>query len=256
MKIWKICIFFLITTQWCQAQFYNKEVASEIGVESKGELIALKGLISNKTQINTSIRYKFSVIFPSDQDASSVDKEETEGRLVIAPGEKLEVLSKSIPAIEDQKIIILFLVYDLDDKLIGKDRKVMLGGEIIEEDLNVRVVRAPNNTDVSTSKGDGIVLKGIVIEDTKTKPGSDFYKAYYSNYLSKNINGSSIVTIKEVLALGRNTKIEVLVADTKVFEFFVRPSSEYLNQMAAISLNQTVRQLDLNFKNQNTVQRY
>ena len=94
------------------------------------------------------------------------------------------------------------------------------------------------------------------MEDTKTKPGSDFYKEFYSNYLSKNINGEEIVTIKEVLALGRNTKIEVYVAEKKVFEFFIRPASEYLKQMSQYSIMQVMRQLDFNNKNQNTVQRY
>jgi len=50
-------------------------------------------------------------------------------------------------------------------------------------------------------------------------------------YTVNNINANKIVKIKEVLALGRNTKIEVLVGEKKVFEFFVRPSIDYLTKV-------------------------
>ena len=85
--------------------------------------------------------------------------------------------------------------------------------------------------DVSSTKEDGVEIKGLVLEETKTKPGRDFYKLFYNLYTVNNINANKIVKIKEVLALGRNTKIEVLVGEKKVFEFFVRPSIDYLTKV-------------------------
>ncbi|MCC4212817.1 curli production assembly/transport protein CsgE [Leeuwenhoekiella parthenopeia] len=218
-------------------------------------MFIFKGLISNKTPINTSIQYKFSIIYPQSGN-DELEKEETEGRLVLDPNERLEVLSETIQGGEDLNTIILFLIYDTDGNLVGKDRKVIKNGVIAEDDTTVTVIQPNANADVAKSKEDGLVLRGIVVEDTKTKPGSDFYKEFYSNYLSKNINGEEIVTIKEVLALGRNTKMEVFVAEKKVFEFFIRPAAEYLKQMAQYSILQVMRQLEFNNKNQNTVQRY
>ena len=152
--------------------------------------------------------------------------------------------------------IILFLIYDTEDNIVGKARLVFEGGELVEDDTKVNVIQRQNNLDVQASKADGISLTGIVVEDTKTKPESDFYKEFYSDYLSKNINGKFIVTIKEVLAIGRNTKIEVLVANTKVLEFIVRPSMAYLREMKNYAILRVIKQLELMNKNQNTVQHY
>jgi len=77
-----------------------------------------------------------------------------------------------------------------------------------------------------------VVLRGIVIEETKTKPGRDFYTLFYSDYLKYNINGEQVVKIKESLSLANNTKIEVIAGDTKVLEFFVRPQPDYLKTLA------------------------
>ena len=88
-----------------------------------------------------------------------------------------------------------------------------------------------NSKDVSVAVKDGLELRGIIVEDTKTKPGREFYRLFYSLYTKNNINGNEVVKIKEVLALGRNTKIEVIVGDDIVFSFFVRPSMEYLTQI-------------------------
>lgn len=239
-----------------QSQIYNTDIEASIIVSEVNQLVELKAFAKNKTQINSSVRYVFSIIYPQTEN-DALQKDVFEERLVLNPEEKKEILNKAVDFKSKKEVIVLFLIYDTDDKIVGKDRLVFKNGELDENQIQtVTITKQQFNMDVETTANDGLLLKGIVIEDTKTKPGSDFYKTYYSNYLSKNINGSSIVTIKEVLAIGRNTKIEVLVADTKVFEFFVRPSTDYLNQMAAISLTQTVRQLELNFKNQNTVQRY
>ena len=208
----------LLVTTVVNGQFYNKEVSGEIDLTEENQMFVFKGLISNKTPINTSIQYKFSIIYPQSGD-DELQKEETEGRLVLDPNERIEVLSESIQADENLNVIILFLVYDTDGNLVGKDRKVIKNGLFVGDETPVSVIQPDSNLDVAKSKEDGLVLKGIVVEDTKTKPGSDFYKEFYSNYLSKNINGEEIVTIKEVLALGRNTKIEVYVAEKKVFEF-------------------------------------
>ncbi|PHR88184.1 MAG: hypothetical protein COA80_18225 [Leeuwenhoekiella sp.] len=250
-----IFLLILLATGVVKGQFYNKEVSGEIDLAEENQMLVFKGLISNKTPINTSIQYKFSIIYPQSGD-DELQKEETEGRIVLNPNERLEVLSESIQANDNLNVIVLFLVYDTDGKLVGKDRKVIKNGVLAEDDTSVTVIKPNSDLDVAKSKEDGLVLRGIVVEDTKTKPGSDFYKEFYSNYLSKNINGEDIVTIKEVLALGRNTKIEVYVAEKRVFEFFIRPASEYLKQMSQYAIMQVMRQLEFNDKNQNTVQRY
>ena len=85
----------------------------------------------------------------------------------------------------------------------------------------------------------------MVIEETKTRPGRDFYQMFYTEYNNKNINGEKIVTIKEELTIGNNTKLEVYVDDKKILEFFVRPQNDYLKAYA----NEAIRRVNIYFQN-------
>lgn len=91
-------------------------------------------------------------------------------------------------------------------------------------------------SDQDDSKKDGVEIVGIVVEDTLTKLGRDFYSIFNNLYVFNEINGSEVVKIKEVFALGRNTKMEVYVGEKKVFNFFMKPQKEYLTKMGDYAL--------------------
>ncbi|MCG2430862.1 curli production assembly/transport protein CsgE [Aequorivita xiaoshiensis] len=221
------------------SQMYNSQIEAEINIQQYGNTYNITGLAVNKTVSNQSLHYTLSVIKNQD-DNSNTSKNDQKGRFVLEIGEKKNLSTTSINVSENQRVIVLLLIYDDKDTPLGMDRKVI---NPTEEDLalqkndSIERERAVNpSPDVSTKPVDGIMIGGIVTEDTKTKPGRDFYKMFDQNYRLNNINGSEIVTIKEVLSLNNNTKIEVLVANEKVLEFFVRPQTEYLKQMADIAV--------------------
>ncbi len=222
----------LIVTYSVNAQIYNSEVEAIINIDNADELTEITGSAFNKTEISQSIHYVLSVIKTSN--TSNRSKNDQKGRLVLQPQEKANLSKTTINTNEKDQIIILLLVYDLDDNIIGKDRIVINKSKTntaqkskLEENFG---------SDIKTSTEDGVVLRGIVVEDTKTKPGRDFYSMFYNTYMANNINGKKIVSVKELLAIGSNTKIEVKVGETVVFEFFVRPRQEYLKSMTDVAI--------------------
>jgi len=228
----KIVFLFLIGTYSLNAQIYNAEVEAIINIDNSGELMEITGSAFNKTEITQSIHYTLSVIRTTND--SNRSKNDQNGRLVLQPLEKANLSKTSINSSDKDQIIILLLVYDLDDNIIGKDRIVMNGN--VSKNSQIKDLKEDSNIDVKASTEDGVVLKGIVVEDTKTKPGRDFYSMFYTTYMANNINGKKIVSIKELLAIGSNTKIEVRVGETMVYEFFVRPSQEYLKAMTDVAI--------------------
>lgn len=227
-----IVFLFLIGTYSLNAQIYNTEVEAIINIDNSGELMEITGSAFNKTEITQSIHYTLSVIRTTNN--SNRSKNDQKGRLVLQPLEKANLSKTSINSSDKDQIIILLLVYDLDDNIIGKDRIVINWKE--SENLQNKDLEEDLNLDVKASTKDGVVLKGIVVEDTKTKPGRDLYSMFYATYMANNINGKKIVSIKEVLAIGSNTKIEVRVGETVVYEFFVRPGQEYLKAMTDVAI--------------------
>jgi hypothetical protein len=235
-----LVLLFLLSTFSLNAQIYNTEVEAKINIDTSGELMEITGSAFNKTEITQSIHYVLSVI--KTTNSSNRSKNDQKGRLILQPLEKENLSKTSINSIEKDQIIILLLVYDLDDNIIGKDRIVI--NEMESHASQNNKSEENYNSDVKSSTEDGVILKGIVVEDTKTKPGRDFYTMFYATYVANNINGKNIVSIKELLAIGSNTKIEVKVGETVVFEFFVRPRQEYLKSMT----DAAIRRVHLHFQ--------
>lgn len=240
------------------SQMYNTKVAAMIDMEQFGDTYIITGSSVNKTAFNQSLRYVLSVIKNGAKD-SIASKDDQSGRFILEIGEKKNLTSTTLNINEEDRVIILLLVYDEEDTPLGMDRLVI---NRTEEDLalekrdSIERRKAINPSPDATYKAsDGIVLRGIVTEDTKTKPGSDFYKMFYALYSSNNINGEEIVTIKEVLSLNNNTKIEIFVANEKVLEFFVRPQNEYLKTMSEVAIKRVYWYLQ-NYKESKNIQKY
>lgn len=261
-KTVKYRIFLLLSlvlfTNLANSQSYNTEVAGKINMEQNADLIKITGSAYNKTQFSKSLRYVMSVIKNDSVDSNS-SKNDQSSRFVLDPAQKTNLSVTTINANDKNRIIILLLIYDEKDKLLGMDRVVLNGtkeDEAQEEiQKNERKEALDISPDTDNKAEDGIVLRGIVAEDTKTKPGSDFYKMFYSLYAANNINGDEIVTIKEVLAINNNTKIEIYVANEKVLEFFVRPQEQYLKSMSEIAIKRVYIFL-LKHKRDKNVKRY
>ena len=241
------------------AQLINNDVEAKIQTNQQNDFTVIKATAFNKTEITKSLIYKF-IVFSKVESVNNISEESSE-RFILSANKKVDLSSITLNLEDKLKTIAVLLIYDLDNKIIGQDR-IVFNDDPEDEAKKKKLLleklkqEQEKSLDVSLEKKDGLELNGIVVEDTKTKPGRDFYKLFYSLYSQNNINGNKVVTIKEILALGRNTKIEVIVGDDKIFSFFVRPSAEYLKQMndyAIISVYKHFKKLE---KESKTIKRY
>ncbi|MAN58493.1 MAG: hypothetical protein CMC08_01505 [Flavobacteriaceae bacterium] len=243
------------------SQRHNENVEGLIDISKGGEGLAkVTGSAFNKTFLTLSLRYVVSII-DHDLVTEEINKEDFEGRFVIEPGVKKNIETQTFEVLDNQKTIVLFLIYDLQDNLIGKDRMVVYGNSdlsTLQSETARGKVEVDNiqSIDVASSVDNLFMSNGIVVEDTKTRPGRDFYAEFYSEFLSKNIDSSELITISEKLALGTNTKIEVLVGSKVIVEFITRPQSSFLKQVAKESVNRVFLYLQSLKNTPNVVQRY
>lgn len=236
-ELFFVLIYSMMFSIICQAQFYNKEVAATINLEVQdNNMLQIAGSAENKTELNKSLRYTLSVIKSGKKEGNS-NKNSQKGRFVLEPNSKKGLSKTTINITAADRTIILLLIYDEKDKIVGKDRKVLNG---VDEEDAVTIVSETNSTnynDVKKSGDDGFILRGMVVEDTKTKAGRDFYDLFYSLYLANNINGEKIIKIQEKLAIANNTQIQVVAGDQILVQFIINPRSQYLKAMAEHSLN-------------------
>ncbi|WP_158447924.1 CsgE family curli-type amyloid fiber assembly protein [Aquimarina longa] len=213
------------------AQYTNTDIVAKIKTKTNTTIASIVGNATNTTEVYKSLRYTISV-FKTDT-ANNVSKNTQEGRFTLEANESKELSKVSIDIDTSSKIVVLLLIYE-EDKIVGKDRIV----------FNDQTTNTPQTTKQSASN-DGIELKGIVVEETKTKPGKDFYELFYASYVLHHIDGNKIVAVVEKLNFGRSTIIQIKIEDTIIHEFIGKPDIEYLEQMSKIG----IRKVYTYFKN-------
>ncbi|AXT53099.1 hypothetical protein D1818_20550 [Aquimarina sp. BL5] len=222
----KLIILFLLVFQFSNGQFTNTQVIAKIKTERIDDIVSVSAEAVNSTEVYKSLKYTFS-IFRTDSN-NKVTKNDQEGRFTLEANEQKNLATTSIGIDESDKIVILLLVYE-EETIVGKDRIAF------NEEANKK------KKEEESTEDDGIELKGIVIEETKTKPGKDFYEFFYNSYTLNRINGSKIVGVYEKLSFGRSTIIQVKIEDKVIHEFLGKPDIEYLEQMSKVAIRRVYK---------------
>ncbi len=252
-----IIIFTLLIGTKSISQSFNEKVEAKIEIHQMEDMIKITGTAYNKTEISQSLRYELSVIKNNPENANR-SKNKQGGRFILESGQKKELSSTTINNNSKDRIIVLLLIYNLDDELIGKDRYVYNDVPNIKNELEVKnkLIEETSSKDISKNNDDGITLTGIVIENVKTKPARDFYKLFYSDYMLHNLKTSKVVRVDEELRMGNSTIIKLFVGDRLVYQFIVNPNSEYLKTKSNESIKIIGKYLAYLEKNKEVFQHY
>lgn len=236
------------------AQTYNAEVEAKIEQKFIEDYIEITGNAFNKTEMSQSLHFKLSII--KNDAGENISKSDQTGRLVLEPGEKQFLSQTQLNVSDKDRIIVLLLLYNSEDQLMGKDRIVINGTEEDEMEEKNLVKRDLETVDQKHEGEDGVILRGIVIEETKTKSGRDFFKMFYSQYNSYNINGEQVVTVSEDFALANTTRIDIKVDNEVIFQFFVQPNNEFLKSASTESIKRLYSYLQRLKQNRNSIKQF
>ncbi|GHA28093.1 hypothetical protein GCM10007103_07020 [Salinimicrobium marinum] len=242
IKDYKLGLYLIVlfSSEFVDAQNFNSEIEAVINTnDTKDDILEIVGTATNKTESNYSLRYELSVITSSGNNSNS-SKNSQSGRFTLEPFETKNLSRTSVSVNPNIRTIILLLIYDEDDNIIGTDRK------LYDQDEQEKV-----EAEMSFKKdNEGIQLLGMVTENTKTKPGKDFYDFFYQKYSLSPNQGNKIIQIDEMISFGRTTRIMVKVEDRIVYQFFARPKLDFLQEQADEALKQVNRYFEY-LKNRN-----
>lgn len=79
---------------------------------------------------------------------------------------------------------------------------------------------------------DNFDMSGMVIDNTKTKAGRDFYTLFYQKWMSDNLKNEYIIKVKEEPFRLRSTKIEITVNDRLVFSSYLQPRRSLIEALS------------------------
>jgi curli production assembly/transport component CsgE len=82
----------------------------------------------------------------------------------------------------------------------------------------------------------GLEITGLVMDETISKLGRDFYELFFTNW-SPGTNLDYILKIIEKPAPGTRTLVSVEINDNLVFQQFLQPKYDYIETLAEYAVN-------------------
>lgn len=212
------------------SQNFNKEVEPIISIQEKAsDFYTITASAKNLTQTALSLSYELSVIKKGVNNSTN----QQSNFFSLQASEVKSLASTSINHSDSTEIVILLIFKDDNQKIISTNRKLIKSNEkeTIKEELSYQ------------KKNEGIRLTGFVTENTKTKPGKDFYDFFYQQYMLSELESERMISVNEIISFGRTTRLSVKVEDRVVYQFFARPKLDYLRENADKAINEVSRYL-------------
>ncbi len=234
------------------AQNMNKEIAGQILIENNSEFYTFKAAVISKVPLDINLKYEFS-FFRTDTISNENIKSSKEDYFLLKGYDKKILTSLTVSHTVEDKIILLLMIYDKDDRPLGSDRIVLEKGG--KTKINLRKPQIRNSQDEALEQ-DGVFTQGILTKSTLTKNGRDFAKEFFTVCYNKQLKSPKNIAIKEVPGLRRNTLITVEVEGTLVWQFFAQPRKEFIKQMVDISFRRVIQHLQRLEKQKNQIITY
>lgn len=104
---------------------------------------------------------------------------------------------------------------------------------------------SPNKPVVKRSF-DNLEIDGLIIDETRTKIGRDFYDLFYTKWIAPQKASSFSILIKELPSRGRGARVSILVNEQEVVQRFVPPNYETIELVVNNSIGRVRRHLQKN----------
>ncbi|WP_332030298.1 curli-like amyloid fiber formation chaperone CsgH [Kaistella sp.] len=224
MKIHTPIFFFLLvcSIQQIKAQQEKSEISSKIESNFIEGQLTLKATASNQTTAYRELNYLFVSIKKSKSGNLSNNKQS--GKFTLKPDETKTLSQMSVNIQKNDALkVFLFIKEEETDKPVSKDSLEINANMFQDKITNI------NENEI-------FELKGITIDQTKTKVGKDFYDLFYLEYSKLPEKISSVITIDETPTMGRGSQISIGLEDRTLYSFIANPSEDYLSEQATLSV--------------------
>ena len=242
------------------AQITDSNIVAELHVVTTDNVSTIVAKALNRTDVYLNLKYVFSVVtfdknyksaqvtlkdfldsddvsektlqdFINSNNASEYTSKETaEDFFTLDPYQSKDLFRTSLETANENKIIVLLLIYDEDNKIVSRNRIVF------NEEVKENIIK-----EEEAIQANSFELSGLVVEETLTKNGKDFYDQFYFYYSYNNVKGNEVVVIEEMFTFRSRTKIIVKIGDEEIFSFFGSSNDEYIDEMAKISVQKVYK---------------
>ncbi|WHF52164.1 CsgE family curli-type amyloid fiber assembly protein [Chryseobacterium gotjawalense] len=209
-------IFLLLLGINSNAQDSGKVIAKIETHDIEG-VLNLKAVAQNQSEVFQSLNYIFLAV--KKDKGKNMSSSKQENKFTLLPKETRVLSEISINVNKDDALkVYLFIKDEKTAKVIAKDSL-----EMNSKSLKNSVAYE------KTSNEENVMLSNLVINDTKTRVGEDFYTKLFSVLMLNDIKFSFRVRIAEFPSTGTNMMLQVFADDENVLTFMARPDEDYIN---------------------------
>ncbi|UKB78692.1 curli production assembly/transport protein CsgE [Chryseobacterium sp. MEBOG07] len=213
--------FFTFLSVWAYGQ-EDKKVNARIESSLLENQIILKAVVMNNTAVYKELNYLLLSI--KKGNGGNLSNNQQSGKFSVNPNE-VKVLSEISVNLESKDALKAFL-YIRDEetqKLVAKD-SLELNSDLFKKKT------------AKIEEDAAYELRGLTIDETKTKVGKDFYDLFYMQYSQLPDKSSSAVTITELPLRGTSGQINIQIEDKIIYSFMTNPAEDYLKEQLTYSL--------------------
>lgn len=197
-------------------------IVAKIEVVQSENTLTFKPTVQNKGVYHYELDYLLLV--KKTDAAKNLSVSQQKGKFTLLPNAVESLSTTTINQTSKQKITaILFIRDEVANKLITKD----------SIQITTKELRPIKEASL-------MILKGIVVDDSKTKMGRDYYDAFYSTYNQYPSKFDFIINISEIPHRGLSSIIQVKVDQDLIFEFFTNPDEDFINQQVGLTFQKLI----------------
>lgn len=217
-----LLILILGISDYYSAQEENKSISSKIENNFTEGILKLKASATNKSTNYQELNYLFISI--KKGGSGNISNNKQSGKFTLNPQETKQLSELSINVQKNDAVkIFLYIKDEQTQKLLSKDS------------LEINPQKFQNKIS-KVNEDDIFELKGLTIDETKTKIGKDFYDLFYLEYTKLPEKFGNAITIGELPSVGRSSQISVVVEDKTVYNFMSNPNDDFLKEQANITM--------------------
>ncbi len=200
----------------------DKKVTARIESTTLENQIKIKAVVVNNTAVYKELNYLLISI--KKGNGGNLSNNQQNGKFSVNPNE-VKILSEISVNLEPKDALKAFL-YIRDE-----ESKALVAKDSLELNSDLFKKKTAKVEDDAVYE-----LKGLTIDETKTKVGKDFYDMFYIQYSQLPDKSSSAITISELPLRGTSGQINIQMEDKIIYSFMTNPGEDYLKEQLAFSL--------------------
>lgn len=209
-------IFLFLVGITANAQDSNKVVA-KIETHDVEGVFNVKAVAQNQSEVFHSLNYIFLAVKKDKGKNMSSSKQENKFTLLPKETKVLSEISINVNK-EDALKVYLFIKDEKTGKVIAKDSL----------EMNSKNMKNAVSYEKTTNE-ENIMMTNLIINDSKTRIGDEFYRKLYSVLMLNDIKFGFRVRIAEFPTTGTNMMLQIFANDENILSFMARPDDDYLD---------------------------